>query len=421
VPSEIEQPSSAHLQRVRITKRLVDSLRPGQTVWDKELAGFGVRLQLRDPSFVLKYAFRGRQRFYTIGRHGVLTVDQARTEARRLLGQVAGGIDPSDKVAGNPNDGHPLTVAQLCERYLAEGPSFKPDKKSSSWITDRSNIERHIIPLLGRVPAASLTESQIVVFVAKVVRGETKKDERTGPRGRAIVRGGKGVASRALSVLGALYSFGIRLELVATNPTKNVTAPKGEAPGRFLNDDEWVRLGAAMSEARSKMPNPGFIDAINLIALTGCRKSEICNLTWREVDFAQGFLRLTMSKVGPRAVPLGDDAIALLSSLKETAVGEWVFPSRLGTGPIVGLQKVWTSLRAVAVLPSLRIHDLRHSFASEAINAGASLYLTGSVLGHRQAATTQRYAHLQSSPVRAVASSTAARIHAALKKTKDVP
>jgi len=418
--SESEQASSTNIQRVRITKRLVDNLRPGQTIWDKELAGFGVRLQRRDPSFVLKYTFRGRQRFYTIGRHGVLTVEQARTEARRLLGLVASGSDPSEKVAGGPRDGHPLTVAQLCERYLADGPSFKPDKKDSSWITDRSNIERHIIPLLGRTPAVGLSETDVVLFVAKVVRGETKKDERTGPRGRAIVRGGKGVASRALSVLGALFSFGVRLGLVPTNPTKNVTAPKGKAPGRFLNGDEWDRLGAAMSEARATMPNAVFIDAINLIALTGCRKSEICNLTWREVDFAQGFLRLSKSKVGPRAVPLGDDAIALLTTLKEGAVGEWVFPSRLGTGPIVGLQKVWTSLRNKAALPSVRIHDLRHSFASEAINAGASLYLTGSVLGHRQAATTQRYAHLQSSPVRAVASSAAARIQAALQKTKDV-
>jgi integrase len=180
-------------------------------------------------------------------------------------------------------------------------------------------------------------------------------------------------------------------------------------------------LGAALTDARATVPNVRFIDAINLIALTGCRKSEICNLAWSEVDFAQGFLRLSKSKVGPRVVPLGDEAIALLASLKEAADNEWVFPSRRGTGPIIGLQKVWNPLRAEAALPGLRIHDLRHSFASEAINAGASLFLTGSVLGHRQPATTQRYAHLQSSPVRNLASSTAARIQAALRRTKIVP
>ena len=331
---------------------------------------------------------------------------------------VAGGIDPSEKAATDANEEHSLTVAQLCTRYLADGPIFKPDKKTSSWVTDRSNIERHIIPLLGSIPATSLSELDVVLFVAKVVRGETRRDERTGPRGRAIVRGGRGTASRALSVLGAGFSFGMRLGLVPTNPTKNVKAPKGKTPGRYLSEEEWARLGAAMSEARVKISNAGFIDAINLIALTGCRKSEICSLAWNEVDFAQGFLRLSKSKVGPRAVPLGDEAIALLANLKEAADSNWVFPSRRGTGPIVGLQKVWHFLRVEAVLPGLRIHDLRHSFASEAINAGASLYLTGSVLGHRQAATTQQYAHIQSSPVRNLASSTAARIQASLKKTK---
>jgi integrase len=384
--AEMEQSFIAPAQRVRITKRIVDDMRPGETIWDKDLAGFGVRLQRRDPSFVLKYTFRGRQRFYTIGRHGVLTVDHARTEARRLIGLVAGGVDPSDKAIADAGEEHPLTVERLCERYLADGPSFKPDKKNSSWITDRSNIERHIIPLIGRRHAAGLSEADVVMFVAKVVRGESRRDERTRPRGRAIVRGGRGTASRVLSVLGAAFSFGQRLGLVSANPTTNVKAPKGKAPGRFLSEEEWARLGAAMSEARTTMPNTRFIDAIKLIALTGCRKSEICNLTWSEVDFAQGFLRLSKSKVGPRAVPLGDDAIVLLASLKEGTDGQWVFPSRRGTGPIVGLQKVWNSLRAKAALPALRIHDLRHSFASEAINAGASLFLTGSVLGHRQAA-----------------------------------
>ena len=332
---------------------------------------------------------------------------------------VAGGIDPSEKAAAATEE-HPLTVAQLCERYLFEGPSFKPDKKNSSWITDRSNIERHIIPLLGPCHASSLSEADVVLFVAKVVRGEFRRDERTRPRGRSIVRGGRGTASRVLSVLGAAFSFGLRLGLVSANPTTNVKAPKGKAPGRFLSEEEWARLGAAIHEARSTMPNTGFIDAIHLIALTGCRKSEICNLAWDEVDFGQGFLRLNQSKVGPRAVPLGDDAIKLLEDLHEIGDRHWVFPSQRGTGPIVGLQKVWNSLRSEAGLKGLRIHDLRHSFASEAINAGASLFLTGSVLGHRQAATTQRYAHLQSTPVRAVASSTAARIQSILNKTKNI-
>jgi hypothetical protein len=110
-------------------------------------------------------------------------------------------------------------VAQLCERYLSEGGSFKPDKKESSWITDRSNIRRHIIPLLGRETAATISEADVARFVGSVIRGEAKVDERTGPRGRAIVKGGRGTAARALAVLGATFNFGMRIGAVDRNPT----------------------------------------------------------------------------------------------------------------------------------------------------------------------------------------------------------
>jgi integrase len=405
--------------RVKITKRVVDGLRRGQTIWDKDLAGFGVRLQRRDPSFVLKYSFRRHQRYYTIGRYGILTVDEARNEARRLLGLVASGVDPSQTRTIDPLAEAPPTVGQLCVRYLSDGPSFKPDKRESSWTTDRSNIHRHVVPLIGLLPAASVTEADIASFVARVVRGDTRTDERTGPRGRAIVRGGKGTAARSLAVLGAVFSFGVRLGIVPTNPTKNIKAPKGDAPGRFLTEAEWGRLGQALTEARKWAANSEFLDAIQLIALTGCRKSEISNLTWCEVDFNNGFLRLRHSKVGPRAVPLGDEAVSLLARLKEKAGGDWVFASRRGSGPIVALQKAWSALRTKAHLPGLRLHDLRHSYASEAINAGASLFMTGAILGHRQSSTTQKYAHLQSTQVRSIATGTASRIAGRIKSTLD--
>ena len=118
-------------------------------------------------------------------------------------------------------------------------------------------------------------------------------------------------------------------------------------------------------------------------------------------------MRLEHSKTGPRAVPLGDQAIRLIAELKHAAKSDWVFPSSRGTGPIVGIQKVWNDIRTRADLPTVRLHDLRHSFASQAINGGASLYLTGAILGHRQSSTTQRYAHLQSAPVRSVATTAA--------------
>lgn len=402
--------------RQRITKRLVDGLGAGETIWDAELTGFGVRRQRRNASFVLKYTFRGRQRFYTIGRHGLITVDEARIEARRLLGLAASGVDPADmREEGQASNSATVTVWDLCSTYLKEGPAYKPDKRSSSWYTDESNINRHIKPLLGFIDAKALAESDVVKFVADVSGGATMCDEKVGFRARAIVSGGAGVAARALAVLGAVYNFAIRRGFVEANPTKGVKAPKGGNPGRFLTKDEWGRLGEALQAFKSEAGGSVFVDAITLIALTGCRRSEIAQLRWREVDIEAGLLRLQHSKTGPRAVPLGDQAINLILELKDAAGSEWVFPSSRGRGPIVGIQKVWNHIRTQAGLPKVRLHDLRHSFASQAINGGASLYLTGAVLGHRQASTTQIYAHLQSDPVRTVASKTAENIASLLQ------
>jgi hypothetical protein len=180
-------------ERQKITKRLVDCLAASATVWDAELTGFGVRRQRRDTSFVLKYSFRGRQRFYTLGRHGVVTVESARAEARRLLGLVASGIDPAIAREDKSPEPPTLTVKDLCELYLREGPAYKPDKRESSWYTDRSNIKRHIEPLIGQIDAHALDEAQVVNFVADVARGATQCDLKVGHRARAIVKGGRGL------------------------------------------------------------------------------------------------------------------------------------------------------------------------------------------------------------------------------------
>jgi len=398
--------------RRKITKRVVDTLLPGQTVWDGEITGFGVRRQRRDAVFVLKFSFAGRQRFYTIGRHGAFTAETARIEARRLLGLIASGMDPSVRKQGT-SPAPAISVARLCDIYLAEGPAHKPDKKASSWYTDASNINRHILPLLGDLQAEAVEESQVIDFVWRVVSGATRLDERVGPRRRVIVRGGKGVAGRTLAVLAAVYAFGIRRGFVTDNPAKTVRAPKGNAPGRFLSRDEWARLGDAMVAYKAGAGASAFIDAIHLLALTGCRRSEITRLRWSEVDLERKLLRLENSKAGPRTVPLGDDAVELIQGLSR-AGSPWVFPSTRGNGPIVGIQKVWNDLRREAGLPTARLHDLRHSFASQAVTSGASLYLTGAILGHRQSSTTERYAHLQSDPVRHIASNVSRGISGAL-------
>lgn len=396
-------------RRTRITKRTIDALGPGETVWDGALTGFGMRKQRRDAVFILKCSVRGRQRFFTIGRHGAFTAETARLEAQRLLGLIASGVDPTAKRPSTAES--EISLAELCDEYLRLGRLDKPDKRASSWYTDESNIRRHIIPLLGTISARSLDANKVADFVNQVSNGATKVDERLGPRRRAIVRGGKAIAARALSVLAAIYAFGIKHQLVDVNPTKGVKAAKGNAPGRFLTIEQWRRLGQAM--ALRKARSCPFVDAIHLLSLTGCRRCEITNLKWDEVDLERGLLRLEMSKVGPRVVPLGDAAAAFIKSLPR-AHPRWVFPSTRGIGPIVGIQKAWTELRTAAGLDGVRLHDLRHSFASQAVTGGASLYLTGTILGHRQSSTTERYAHLQTEYVRRIASDVAQGISSAM-------
>ncbi len=397
----------------RISKRIVDALPSGAAVWDSQIKGFGVRRQRRDASFVLKFSLAGRQRFITIGRHGPLTADEARKAAKKLVGQIASGIDPS-REARLPVTA--LTVGELCERYLLEGRMYKPNKKESSWSTDRSNIERHIKPVLGHLALDHFADRDVIEFLAKVTDGGTRADLRTVGRGRAIVRGGSGTAARSLAVLSSVLNFGIRLGALRTNVTRHVRAAKGRQPGRFLSHEEWDRLGATLRDARNRGVNPAYLDCIRLLALTGARRSEITRLRWEHIDFVASSLNLPDSKVGARTIPLGSHALSLLQELAGPGENGWVFPSSRGTGPVVGVQKVWSEIRTRANLLGVRLHDLRHSFASEAVNSGASLYLTGALLGHRQPRTTQRYAHLQNDPVRQAATTASEAINKALSR-----
>ncbi len=408
----------------KLTKRTVDAAKPladgrEYVLWDGGLPGFGLRIKPSGVrSYIIQYRNReGHSRKLTLGRHGVKTPDEARKLARRLLSSVKDGADPA---AMKAEARQALTVAELADVYLAEGPIHKPNKKASSWEADRSNIERHIKPLLGHKTARSLTQAEVARFQADVAEGKTADDQKTGFRGRAIVKGGKGTAARSLSVLAALLQFGVNQKLLPSNPAKGVKHFKGRSRERFLSEMEVTKLAGALTEMEAERAiHPVMAAAIRLLMLTGCRKSEILTLRWESIDFERAGLRLRDSKTGAKVVPVAAVALELLSRLPRTS--KWVFPATRGAGPVVGLQKVWEQLRDRAELPGLRLHDLRHSFASFAVADGHSLYLIGKVLGHRQARTTEVYAHLAADPLRAVADRTATRIATAMKSGNGRP
>jgi integrase len=403
----------------KLTKRVVDAAEPASSkersfLWDTQARGFGLMIMRSGvKSYVLQYRTReGRSRRYSIGKHGSpWTCEQARGAAEKLLYEVAAGGDPMEmkreaRIAS--------TLSDLADLYIEEGRIYKPNKKASSWATDRSLISRHIRPLLGRKPVRSLTSGDVARFQQDVADGKTAADENTGFRGRAIVVGGKGIAARSVNTLSAMLQFAVGRGLIPNNPARGVKLFAYEKCQNFLNYEQVVALGETISamEAEGTL-NPGMAMAMRLLILTGCRKSELLKLTWREVDFERGVLALDNSKTGAKTVPLAAAALKLLSEIyDENSI--YVFPSERYDGHLVGIQKAWERVRKRAGMPGLRLHDLRHSFASFAVADGATLFLVGKILGHADERTTSRYAHVRNDPVKAIADRTAAKIAAAL-------
>jgi len=409
---------------VRLTKRAVDDAAPRENryeIWDSELKGFGLRIEVSGrKSFIIRYRADGGgrnapKRLVTIGAYGTLTPDQARTEAKKLLGSVATGQDPGAERHAKRSD---LTVSELCELYLREGC---PTKKASTLATDRGRIERHIKPMIGTKRISTVTRGDIQWLMRQIADGKTKANLKTGPRGRAIVRGGKGTASRTIGMLGGIFTYAVRQGMIADNPVRLVKRWKDRRMDRYLSQEELERLGHELNEAEAGKENPKAIAVIRLLALTGARKGEIITLTWNEIDFDNGILRLRDSKTGQKTIPVGKSALAIFAAQPRTKDSDYVFPAdKLGRQDaertyFQGIDAIWHRVRAKAGLADVRLHDLRHTAASIAVANGASLPMIGRILGHADTKTTQRYAHLSDAPVRAVVEDLSLQVSIAMR------
>lgn len=408
------------MPKTRITKRAVDAaVADGRDryLWDAEVAGFGLKVAAGGTkTYLVQYRMGGRgspTRRCTIGRHGSpWTPEQARQEARRLLAEIAHGIDPAEARASRRHD---LTVGELCNLYLSEGCTTK---KPSTLKADRGRIEWHIRPLLGRKKVTAVTRGDVDRLLRDVTAGRTTASAERSPKGGGIAKGGRGAASQSVILLRAMLNFAIERGLRQDNPAAGVKVFKVRKIERFLTSDELARLGDALSAAERNGANRTILAAIRLLLLTGCRRSEILSLRWDYVDAERSCLRLPDSKSGAKVVPVGGSALAVLAGLPRVEGNPHVIVGEIDGSHLVNIDRMWRSIRQAARLPDLRLHDLRHSFASVGACGGDSLLVIGKLLGHSQASTTQRYAHLSNDPLKAAADRISAAISAAMAEKR---
>jgi integrase len=402
-------------ERKRIGLREVRALKPGTIVWDGAVAGFGARRQRDSVAYILKYRTAdGRQRWYTIGRHGTpWTPDIARNEARRLLGDIVEGTDPA--TAKRAARGA-LTVADLCRRYLAEAEAGRVlvrggrQKRPGTLAGDRGRIEGHILPLLGRLPVAAVSKQDVEKFMHAVAAGATRREAKTRPRGVSRVRGGRGVATRTIGLLGAIFSYAMDHHLRADNPAHRVRKFAENKRERRLLDHEYAVLGEALRQAEGKVW-PQALACARLLALTGWRSGEALNLRWRDVDLARRTATLPDTKTGRSMRPLSQVACDVLRLLARGADDELVLPATRGNGPMLGFKKMLRRLVAMAGLPAdVTAHVLRHSFASVAADLGYSEPTIATLVGHKGRSITSRYVHSADAVLLAAADMVARRI-----------
>jgi integrase len=422
----------------KLTKSVVDGLQPRSSdyvEWCPQLPGFGCRVRPSgSKTFIAQYRIGGRSspvRKVTIGTYGKLTVEIAREQARMVLAKAELGEDVADQRA---KDRAEISVAKLCDEYLKSGCDAK---KASTLATDRGRIERHIKPLLGRKRIGQITGAEVRQFLRDIADGKTAMDEKTGKHGRAIVKGGKGAATRTVRLLGGIFSFAVEAGYLATNPCRGVKLfPDGKGQ-RFLSPDEIGRIGGALNEAETiglpwslnnsanskhrphmggvqrEVISPYAVAAIRLLMLTGCRVREILSLRWAEVDFDNGWLNLSDSKTGAKVVMLGAPALQILAELPR--VGDYVIAGASADAPRSDIKRPWNRIREYAELSDVRLHDLRHSFASVGAGAGMGLAVVGKLLGHASPTTTARYAHFANDPLRRASDSIANTIATAMR------
>ncbi len=430
----------------KITKRLVDRAETrdkGYILFDSELPGFAARiLPSGNRYYIIQYNFGRKKRRVTLGRHGVLTAEKARRRALVLLAAVQEGRDPAGERQAERNF---ITVAALAERFDREHIAIRLKRRTAQEY--RRSLLRHILPALGRLKVTEVTRTDIARLHQELHYIPYQ-------------------ANHCLAIISKMFSlaelWGLRSD--GLNPRRHIKKYPEVKRERYLSGPELAALGEALSRAEQEgIEDPYAIAAIRLLIFTGCRLNEILTLRWEHVDEAAHCLRLSDTKTGPRVVYLGGPALEVLADVTRQLGNPWVICGKVPRTRRTDLQPPWQRVRKRATvrlwartegsteaglvdwlerfyrrepyyeecmaeaesrhldlptgLVDVRIHDLRHSFASNAVALGQSLPMIGKLLGHTQVQTTARYAHLAADPVQAAAEQVTANIAAILNSS----
>ena len=386
------------MAKIKITKRTVEGLRVATKdyiAFDSDLPGFGVRVMPSGKRFFLvQYRRHGRTRRVMIGQFGIVTAELARREATIKLGSVRGAN--GDPAAMRDADRQSTTMKELGERFLNQ---YVPVRcKPSTQAEYRRSVELFLDPFFAKQRVRSVATADVAELHGSLSHIPYQ-------------------ANRTLGVLSKMMNlaetWGMRDK--HSNPCEDIERYPERKRERFLSPKELRSLGQALTDAEvSETETKYAIAAFRLLLLTGCRLSEIQTLEWNWVDLDQKELRLPDSKTGAKTVHLGDAAVTLLEGIPRVAGNPYVIAGRKEKAHLTDLQHPWRRIRKAAGLHDVRIHDLRHTFASGGLLVGEGLAMIGKLLGHTQVQTTARYAHLASDPVKQAATKISDRLASAL-------
>lgn len=410
----------------RITKRAVDALqcaadRDRVFLWDDALAGFGVAaFPSGKKVYVAQFRKDGRSRRVAIGEHGRLTPDEARSQAKTILGAVETGADP---IAERRAAREVRTFKAVANDFLALHVAAK--RKGRTGTEYQRILQAHVAPAIGSKRIVDVRRTDLARLHGKLADRPYE-------------------ANRTLAVVSAVWNWAARRDEVeaSANPCSGIERYPEQGRERFLTSDELGRLGSALAEGESvglayevdeTSPNakhapkadkrrvkldPFAVVAIRLLILTGARLREILGAKWSQVDLERGVIFLADSKTGKKPIYLSAAAQVVLATLPRIEGNPYIIAGAKDGAPRADLKKPWAAVTKAAKLEGVRLHDLRHSFASVGAGASMGLPVIGKLLGHSQAATTHRYAHLDADPVRRAVDTIGATITAAMDRGK---